>query len=188
MPLNASTAENVSLLSRIDFAPTLLEMISHELKCTAGREFSLVVRSVETENASSPVDLNSYLLVEEGIEKSFLPPGSELTNISVRLIWALAVQKSISPLKINDKTTLEEFGKFLLELKNENPDKFPWFEGLLSRNTMRNFCLILGERKFEKSKNSISEQPFWKQPHATAILYKAIEAELLNPLSIESDL
>lgn len=186
--LNARQTENVSLLSRIDFAPALLEMVSNELMHATGRQFSLIVRPVESQNASSASELNKYMLVEDGIDKSFLPPDTELTDVSIRLIWALAVQKTIPPLAISRETTLEAFGRLLIDLRTRYPDKFPWFEGLLSRNTMRNFCLVLGEKKSERYPKNISGQPFWEQPHATAVLYKAIEAELLNPLSVESDL
>ncbi|MDD3146716.1 MAG: hypothetical protein PHD82_05395 [Candidatus Riflebacteria bacterium] len=188
LPQPLRGAENVSLFSRLDFAPALLEMISIELKQKTGRQFSLIVRPVESANASAAGELNDYLLVEDGIARSSLPPEIESTGISIKLIWAMAVRNEVSHLFTKKIITLQDFGTILNELKKRFPDRFPWFEGLLSRNSARNFCLLLGEKKRHKYSRNLIMQPFWKQLHAAAILSRAIETEVLNPLSVEADL
>ncbi len=170
---------DVRLISRLDFAPTLLEMINHELQHQTGRHFSLTVQPL---NASFTTDLKSFLLVESGVPMP--PPGFEPTGVSIRLVWGLAVRKSIAHLLENRQPDLEAFSNILQELKKNDPTRFPWFESLLSNNTLRNFCLLFGE----KSRPGSPSQPFWKQPCAPSMLFKAIEAELLNPLSVEADL
>ncbi len=176
---HAESFADVRLISRLDFAPILLEMISHELQHQTGRQFSLTVQPV---NASFSADLKSFLLIESGVPT--IPQGFEKTGVSIRLVWGLAVRKSIAHLLENRQPDLETFSKILQELKKNDPTRFPWFESLLSNNTLRNFCLLFGR----KTGPGNQTQPFWKQPCAASMLFKAIEAELLNPLSVEADL
>ena len=178
---SAQNATEVTLLSRIDFAPNLLDMISFELQQQTGKQFSMIVQPV---NASFTANQHGFLLVEQGIDQAKLPDKIEKTGCKVRLVWGLAVNKSIAHLFKNRKPDLETFGKVLLELKKNDPARFPWFEGLLSNNTLRNFCMLFGE----KAGRARPELPFWKQPCAPSLLYKAIEDELLNPFSVEADL
>ncbi len=180
-PGSAQTDTEVTLLSRIDFAPNLLDMISFDLQQQTGKHFSMIVQPV---NASFPADLQGFLLVEEGIDPAKLPDNYEKTGSKVKLVWGLAVNKSIAHLFKNRTPDLETFGKVLQELKKNDRARFPWFESLLSNNTLRNFCMLFGE----KAGRASPELPFWEQPCAPSLLYKAIEDELLNPFSVEADL
>ncbi len=180
--------ENVGLLSRLDFAPGLLEIVSEELEEKTGQHFSLTIQPLENFSASSSADVNRLMLVEEGVDPGLLPAGSEKTGIFVRLIWVIAANKEVKAMIGSQPLTLERFADLLADLRKSDPERFPWFESLLSRNTMRNLCLLLGEKTSGKARKQPRKDSFAHQPHAAAVLYRAIEAELLNPLSVEADL
>jgi len=179
---------SVGLLSRIDFAPALLEMISHELERTTGRHFSLIFQPVEASGSINFSDSLPLMLVEKGIPEIMIPEGLEKTDLSISLVWVLAAGKDVTQVLGSQTLTLDKFAALLAELRQNDPQRFPWFEPLLSKNTMRNFCLLYGEKSQKTSTRRHRAAMFHQQPHAAAMLYRAIESELLNPLSVEADL
>ena len=187
--LTAQPHENISLISRIDFAPALLEMISSDLQTRIRRPCSLNFQPVEGLKSINADAFSSILLVEEGVDSSILPAGRVKSPIEIRLVWVLAVHKKAVHLIKNAPLTLESFAKILIDGKKSEPDKFPWFEALVSRNTLRNFCVVLGERDTRpQTPGAKTGSEFWLQQNGIAVLNKALEAELLNPLSVEADL
>lgn len=187
-PIHGSSDCNVGLLSRIDFAPALLEMISRELERTTGRHFSLIFQPVEASGSVNFNDTPPLMLVENGIPESMLPEGLEKTGLAINLVWVLAAGRDVTQVIGSQPLTLDKFAALLTELRQNDPQRFPWFEPLLSKNTMRNFCLLYGEKAQKTSTKRHRAAMFHQQPHAAAMLYRAIEAELLNPLSVEADL
>jgi len=187
-PLYGASNGSVGLLSRIDFAPVLLEMISRELERTTGRHFSLIFQPVEASGSVSFSDSLPLMLVEKGIPETMIPEGLEKTELSISLVWVLAAGKDVTQVLGSQTLTLDRFAALLTELRQNDPQRFPWFEPLLSKNTMRNFCLLYGEKSQKASTRRHRAAMFHQQPHAAAMLYRAIESELLNPLSVEADL
>jgi len=186
--LHGASDGSVGLLSRIDFAPALLEMISRELERTTGRHFSLIFQPVEASGSVSFGDSLPLMLVEKGIPETMIPEGLEKTDMSINLVWVLAAGKDVTQVLGSQTLTLDKFAALLTELRQNDPQRFPWFEPLLSKNTMRNFCLLYGEKLQKASTRRHRAAMFHQQPHAAAMLYRAIESELLNPLSVEADL
>lgn len=187
--LKAASDGRVGLLSRIDFAPALLEMISHELERTTGQHFSLIFQPVDASGSFNFNDSLPLMLVEKGIPETMIPAGLEKTDMSIKLVWVLAAGKDVTQVLGSQTLTLEKFAALLTELRQNDPQRFPWFEPLLSKNTMRNFCLLYGEKAQKTSAGRRRRAAmFHQQPHAAAMLYRAIESELLNPLSVEADL
>lgn len=183
-----AAASSALLLSRLDFAPQLLEMISAELTRKTGQNFSLTVQSLETFSASTTADFSEFMLVEKGLSPAILPTNFQQTGVCVRLVWVLATARQLET-KINGKDlTLKQFVEILTDLRQHDPDRFPWFEPLLSRNSIRNLCLLLGEKETGRASARRRITDISAQNSAAAILYRAIESELLNPLSVEADL
>lgn len=187
-PLHGTSDGSVGLLSRIDFAPALLEMISRELERTTGRHFSLIFQPVEASGSVTFNDSTPLMLIENGIPETMLPEGFEKTGLTINLVWVLAAGRDITQVLGSQTLTLDKFAALLAELRQNDPQRFPWFEPLLSKNTMRNFCLLYGEKAQKSSAKRHRTAMFHQQPHAAAMLYRAIESELLNPLSVEADL
>ncbi len=187
-PLHGASDGSVGLLSRIDFAPALLEMISRELERTTGHHFSLIFQPVDASGSIDPGDSLPLMLVENGIPETMIPEGLEKTGLSINLVWVLAAGRDVSRVLGSQTLTLERFAALLTELRQKDQQRFPWFEPLLSKNTMRNFCLLYGEKAKNPAMKRHRTAMFHQQPHAAAMLYRAIESELLNPLSVEADL
>lgn len=187
--LSAQPQESISLLSRLDFAPSLLEMIRKDLEKKLDCPCSLVFQPVDSLTNVKQAELSTLLLVEAGIDPAALPSGSVKSEVEIELVWVLAVNSKVLELIKDQPLTLEKFARILIDLKKSNPERFPWFEPLVSKNTLRNFCLVLGEMTPKNdAKNESGKEAFSQQHNAIAILYRAIETELLNPLSVEADL
>jgi len=179
---------NAILLSRLDFAPRLLEMISAELTRKTGQNFSLTVQSLETFSAGDTPGSSDVLLVEKGLNRAILPQNFHLAGTDIKLVWVLAAARHSGLTKANQKLSLARFIEILENQRRIDPDRFPWFEPLLSRNSMRNLCLLLGDKKKSKRPFRRRAQAISEQTSAAEVLYRAIESELLNPLSVEADL
>jgi hypothetical protein len=170
------------LVSRLEFSPTLLDMIRRVLSEKTKMDCSLTFQN--TDNASSAGNSEfDILVIEKGIN-SINTSGFTSSDKHVELVWVMAARGRALPLVNSRFITRREFVEILETLKKESPDRFPWFEALCSRITWRNFCLLLDH---DTAGNKSSHKPLWLENNATSFLYRLIENELLNPLSVEAD-
>lgn len=170
-----------TLIAEIDFVPEILEMIRKSLSRKIARPVSLAFQpDGRSESILRRPDL---LLIEDGVATASLPLEFSPTPWHIDLVWVLAYR----PENINFSTaspSLEDFGRVLLQLKAANPNVYPWFESLYSKETLLNFSKLFVEAK---TKSGYEKLPFWQQSGMVKMLYRAMEQGLLNPLSVEAD-
>lgn len=184
-PTTTQAAARVSLLSRLEFSPELFESIRAGLSQKLSRPCSLYYHSVDDIASLSFNESVTHVLVESGINEACLPAGLHKSEICIDLVWLLAASSESMAYMRDDFLNARQFVEILAALKKQNPNKFPWFEPLCSRITMRNFCLILAGSGGLTKASLI--RPLWQENRAIAFLYRAIESEYLNPLSVEAD-
>lgn len=186
--LTTSYATTVTMISRLDFVPGMLEMVKLDLERAFQNKISLNFQPVLKTQQINLRKLPDLLLVENGFPERLLPAGFQLMPDSeVSLVWVLGLSaKAKELLKDKKISNLKEFGELLVKLKKKNPSTFPWFESLFSKNTLFNLNLVLGEEN-ELASNPLAKRCFWYYKDADKVLYEAMGDELLNPFSLESD-
>ena len=188
LTFSVSHATTVTMISRLDFAPGMLEMVKLDLERSLQTKVSLNFQPVLKTQQISLRKSQDLLLVENGFPEEMLPQNYELIPDSeVSLVWVLGLSDKAKELMNEEKIiNLKDFGKLLIKLKKQNPSTFPWFESLFSKNTLFNLNLVLGEDE-KIALNPSVKQDFWLYKDAVKVLYEAMGDELLNPLSLESD-
>ena len=187
--LAAQTHDRIKIISRIDFAPPLFEMIRKSYEQKSGKPCHIEFQPADDLENLKNDDPGILLLVEEGINPALLAPDYSQASFSLELVWLLAVRGEALKMIDTPTLTLEKFAQLVAKLKQTNPNHFPWFEPLCSKNTLRNFCLLLDKNPASTLPDqSINKKAFWQRSKAASILYGAIENELLNPFSFEADL
>ncbi len=177
------------IISRIEFAPAVLDSIRHELNAATGSfSTSLSFIPLEEYNKSCHDSGFDFLLVEKGLATDDLKNSYSSSGNSLLMSWVLAARNKALELTGGDLKNLRQFTEILKTLKTESPHKFPWFEPLGTRAAMINFCRILGEAPTETIEKNKSEQPAWQEKSAIGFLYRCIEEEVLNPMSVEADI
>ncbi|KAF1080428.1 MAG: hypothetical protein GQF41_3252 [Candidatus Rifleibacterium amylolyticum] len=188
-----AAATRVFLCSRLEFTPALLDMLRRSFSRKLGINDTIILQPLDR---SSNVDLDasgSLVLIEHGMDTSFLPEGYSRANNHIDLVWALVASMRIPGLPITQPVDGERFAALLRDLKQQSPERYPWFESLNSRVTLRNFDVLFSasarpDNNAAPAVASAAEQAFWQQSDAIIYLYRAIEEHLLNPFSIEADL
>lgn len=180
-------AVKVSLVSRLEFAPELLDLIRNSLSQKLSAPCNLFFQPIEDIALFSPDKNSNLILVESGIPGNLLPPGFYKGNDYLDLVWLLSVSSNAYTKIKGQSLSTREFIELLAELKTRNPHKFPWFEPLCSKVTMRNFCRLFPENFDATSSRKSPVKPLWQENHAIAFLYRAIESDYLNPWSVEAD-
>ncbi len=176
-----SPEARTTLIAEIDFVPEILEMIRKSLSRRIARPVSLAFQpDGRSEYSSRRPD---FLLIEDGVATASLPLEFSPTPWHIDLVWVLVYRNGNGNFS-TVPPTLEEFGKFLLQLKAENPNVYPWFESLYSKETLLNFNKLFAE---PRARSEYEKLPFWQQPGMVKMLYRAMEQGLLNPLSVEAD-
>ncbi len=177
----------VSLVSRLEFAPELLDLIRNSLSQKLGAPCTLFFQPIEEIASFSPHKNFNQILVESGIPENLLPPGFYKGNDYLELVWLLSVSGNAYAKIKGGSLSTREFVELLAELKTRNPHKFPWFEPLCSKVTLRNFCRLFTEKADARIPKNSVVKPLWLENQAIAFLYRAIESEYLNPWSVEAD-
>ncbi len=178
----------VSLVSRLEFDPVLLDAIRENIIEKLQMPCSLALHSRD-DLLGSRVDKGfSHLLIEDGIDTDSIQSEFYHDTEILTLVWVMAVRgDAIELLGDREDLSLKEFFEMLSVLKKKRANKYPWFEALHSRVTMRNFCLLWDSESQDSETGKTLIRPAWHEANAVGILYRAIESELLNPLSVESD-
>lgn len=186
-PISGKGVIKVNLVSRLEFAPELFDQIRKSLVEKFNAPCSLVFQPVDEIASFAASHKHCHLLVENGIKEDLLPPGFTKTNDYIDLVWLLAVRgKALAQIAAETLNT-RQFLEILAELKKRYPHKFPWFEPLCSKITLRNFCLLFTETMAPAKENNSAPMPLWLENSAIAFLYRSIEGGYLNPLSVEAD-
>lgn len=186
VPLCAAT--RVFLGSRLEFTPALLDMLRRTLAKKIAVNDTIILQPLDNSGSAREAS-GSMVLLESGMDRSFLPPGHIEMNIKVDLVWVLAASLRVPDLPPEDSLSGEQFARLLQTLKEQSPDRYPWFESLSSRVTLRNFDVLFTEAASATGVIvNAAKLPFWGQRDSIAFLYRAIEEHYLNPFSIESDL
>ncbi len=186
-PAPNKSVVKVSLVSRLEFAPELLDLIRNSLSQKLGAPCTLFFQPIEDIASFSPDNNLNQILVESGIPENVLPPGFYKGNDHIDLVWLLSVSGNASAKIKGESLNTREFVELLAELKTRNPHKFPWFEPLCSKVTLRNFFRLFSETLDAEPHKKSPVKPLWLENHAIAFLYRAIESEYLNPWSVEAD-
>jgi hypothetical protein len=186
-------ATRVFLCSRLEFTPALLDMLRRSVARQLGINDTIILQPLENPGSVTLEASGSLVLIEHGMDTSFLPEGYKPANTHIDLAWALVASMRIPGLPIDQPVDGERFATLLQDLKKQSPERYPWFESLNSKVTLRNFdVLFAGFAQQGKSDAqtiaSAAAKPFWQQSDAIVFLYRAIEEHLLNPFSIEADL
>jgi len=186
-------ATRVFLCSRLEFTPALLDMLRRSVARQLGINDTIILQPLESPGSVTPEASGSLVLIEHGMNTSFLPEGYMPANTHVDLAWALVASMRIPGLPIDRPLDGELFANLLQDLKKQSPERYPWFESLNSKVTLRNFNVLFAEcanqgKNDAQAVASAAEKPFWQQSDAIVYLYRAIEEHLLNPFSIEADL
>ncbi|EKD82178.1 MAG: hypothetical protein ACD_39C01442G0002 [uncultured bacterium] len=186
-PLPAVT--RVFLGSRLEFTPALLDMLRRTLARKIAASDTVILQPFENPDSFAREASGSMILLERGMNRSLLPAGYVETNLHLDLVWVLAASLRVPDLPPVEPMTGKQFAELLKTLKEQSPDKYPWFESLSSRVTLRNFDVLFTEAASATGKiTNAAKLPFWRQRDSIAFLYRAIEDHYLNPFSIESDL
>jgi len=191
VPLTAAT--RVFLCSRLEFTPALLDMLRRSFARTLGINDTIILQPLENTDNLARDASGSLILIEHGMDSSFLPAGYTAVNTHIDLVWVLVANLRTPGLPIERLLDGESFMVLLYELKKQAPDRYPWFESLNSKVTLRNFdVLFAASAGQETARNqpiaSDSARTFWQEQDSIVYLYRAIEEHLLNPFSIEADL
>ncbi|PKL42377.1 MAG: hypothetical protein CVV41_14650 [Candidatus Riflebacteria bacterium HGW-Riflebacteria-1] len=185
-PLCAAT--RVFLASRLEFTPALLDMLRRTLAKKIVVNDTIILQPFENSVAVREAS-GSMILLEQGMDNSQLPAEHVDLNVCVDLVWVLAASLRVPDLPPADSLSGEQFAGLLQTLKEQSPDRYPWFESLSSRVTLRNFDVVFAEAASATGViANVAKLPFWQQSDSIAFLYRAIEEHYLNPFSIESDL
>lgn len=191
VPLPAAT--RVFLCSRLEFTPALLDMLRRSFSRKLKIADTIILQPVENLADVARDASGSLILIENGMEKSFLPEGYVAVGMHLDLVWAMVASLRMPGLSLDKALNGEQFVMLLRELKRQAPDRYPWFESLNSRVTLRNFDLLFAAANSQtgvgtKSASGADKDALWLQPDSIVYLYRAIEEHLLNPFSIEADL
>lgn len=185
-------ATRVFLCSRLEFTPALLDMLRRSFSRKLGRAATIILQPVENLANVARDASGSLLLIENGMENSLLPE-DYVAVMHLDLVWAMVASLRMPGLSLDQSLDGEQFVTLLRELKRQAPDRYPWFESLNSRVTLRNFDLLFNSAAIQAGVSTESvagadQKKLWLQPDAIIYLYQAIEEHLLNPFSIEADL
>lgn len=172
-----------TLIANIDFVPELLEMIRQSFCRQTGYQISLAFQPFEKKFPDTIVNKSKFLLIEEGAHTGNLPTEFIKTGFNLELAWVLVVKNELYNL-LNQHFSLQAFNEALLKIKARNPHSYPWFDSMYSKTTLLHFLKIFGE---PQKPGNYEQTPFWQQPGAIRMLYRAMEEGLLNPLSVEAD-
>ncbi len=187
---NFQKSVKVVMLSRLDFVPSLLDMVNLTLSQRLEASLSFTFFPMMQKTISEKFLNTDLLLVERGAPAEFLDGAFENTGLQLPLVWVLALRdKAIDYVRQSDENSLENLGKHLLSLREKDSIRYPWFEPLLSRNTFLNFHTVLGpspKHPWPKLDDKRKES-FWEKDGVVGILHRAIEQGALNPLSVEAD-
>jgi len=188
-----SAAARVFLCSRLEFTPALLDMLRRSVGRTLGINDAVILQPLQDTASLAREASGSLILIEHGMDISFLPHGYQVSATHIDLVWVLVASMRVPGLPITSSLGGEEFATLLHELKEQSPDCYPWFESLSSRVTLRNFDILFKyalaqDTALTPATASSAAKPFWQQSDSIISLYRAIEEHLLNPFSIEADL
>jgi hypothetical protein len=189
-----TAATRVFLCSRLEFTPALLDMLRRSFAQKLGVKDTIILQPVEEADKVAEEASGSLLLIEHGMGEKFLPAGYTACGLHLDLAWVMVASLRVPGLPIKQPLTGEKFVSLLYDLKKQSPDRYPWFESLSSRVTLRNFELLFNHTHEQSpcqhgiSPASATARLLWQQKDAIVYLYRAIEEHLLNPFSIEADL
>lgn len=187
-PCQAQTNARVNLVSRLEFAPNLLDLIRKSLAQKLNTPCTLFFQPLEDFYQQS-IDRNcSRILIEKGIDTQKIPKSFVKSNKQIELAWVMAVRGDALPLVKEKEVDLQRFFAILAELKKASPNRFPWFEPLCSKISLKNFCQLLDKETATSTATISQNRSLWQETSAIAVLYRSIESEYLNPLSVEADM
>lgn len=193
MAVSLPAATRVFLCSRLEFTPALLDMLRRSFSRKLGIADTIILQPVENLANVAHDASGSLILIENGMEKAFLPEHYVAVDMHLDLVWAMVASLRMPGLSLDQSLNGEQFVALLRELKRQAPDRYPWFESLNSRVTLRNFDLLFAAAASQagvgtKSAVDTDKAALWLQSDSIVYLYRAIEEHLLNPFSIEADL
>jgi len=127
-PLSAVT--RVFLGSRLEFTPALLDMLRRTLAKKIEVADTIILQPFENPGSFAKEASGSMVLLENGMDKSLLPEGYVAVNAHLDLVWVMVASLRVPDLLPEEPLTGERFVVLLHTLKEQSPEKYPWFESL----------------------------------------------------------
>ena len=185
--------EGVTVLfpCRFSLPAKILDLIKRDLEKSIRRKTLLQVYPVTSATLLPAWSAGTCLLLEDGFPRPSATEGWRPASCSIMLGWGLVVRADVlaSP-GIRLGSDRDQFLQTLRRTKEQHPERFPWFEALFSEQSLLSLRKALGADTLANGGAASADRSAGEDWHTGGVmrfLQGALDAKLLNPLSIEAD-